>query len=345
MAHSGSSPIEPAADAGGGLLDLAAARALPKVELHLHLESCVEAAALAELAARLGAPLPCPAEDIYRFDTLAELLVRCEWWCDLFRTAEIAEGIAYGNAARLHADGVVYAEVMAGPRYWPHLTYDVLLAALCRGFDRAAADGLTDCRLIPTISRDQPPDWAEELVGWIGADGPQRIVGLGVDGDEHATGRTSPGLAPAYERAAGLGLGRTAHAGESSGPAGVRDALDLLGAQRIDHGVRAIEDPALVERLAAETVTLNVCATANIRLGLFPTLEAHPIGYLIDAGVPVTVNSDDCMALGISLPGELAMTAGLLGWTAADARAAMLRAVDAAFCDDARKRELRAAVG
>ncbi len=327
------------------MLDLAAARALPKVELHLHLESCVEAAALVALAEELDAPLPCPAEDIYRFDTLAELLVRCEWWCDLFRTAEIAERIAYDNAARLHRDGVVYAEVMAGPRYWPHLTYDVLLTALCRGFDRAAADSLADCRLIPTISRDQPPAWADQLVGWIGADGPERIVGLGVDGDERATGRTSPGLAPAYERAAGLGLGRTAHAGESSGPEGVRDALDLLGAERIDHGVRAIEDAALVDRLAAEAVTLNICATANVRLGLFPTLEAHPIGRLIEAGVPVTVNSDDCMALGISLPGELATTAGLLGWSEADARTAMVRAVDAAFCDEARKGELRAAVG
>ena len=105
------------------------------------------------LADELGVPLLRPRGELYRCDSLAELLEACEWWCDLFRTPEIAERIAYGAAARLHDDGVVYAEVSAGPRYWPHLPYPELLPALCAGFDRAAA---RRPRRLPAAADDQP---------------------------------------------------------------------------------------------------------------------------------------------------------------------------------------------
>src|SRR6185436_17837437 len=104
-------------------LTLDDARRVPKVELHLHVESLSSAATIEALADGLGVPLLRPRGELYRCDSLAELLEACEWWCDLFRTAEIAERIAYGAAQRLHADGVVYAEIAAGPRYWPHLPY------------------------------------------------------------------------------------------------------------------------------------------------------------------------------------------------------------------------------
>ena len=239
---------------------------------------------------------------------------------------------------------MVYAEVAAGPRYWPHVPYAELLPALCAGFDRAQRDGLADCRLLPTISRDQPAAWALELVDWIAAAGLPRVVGLGLDGDESATGRTGPVFAPAFERARAHGLGTTAHAGESSGPEGVRDALDVLGVRRIDHGVRAIEDPALVERLARDGVTLNVCPTPNVALGLYPGLDDHPLGALIAAGVPVTLGSDDACVYDITLAGELTAMGGRLGWTLADVERITRQAIDVAFCDDARKAELRALV-
>ena len=320
-------------------------RALLKVEIHVHLESSVEAETIAELAASLGEPMPRPVDRLYTYAGLDDLLRTCEWWCDLFRTPEIAEQIAYRDAARMAGDGIVYAEVMTGPRYWPHVRYSDLIPAVCAGFDRAADDGHTDCRLIPTISRDQPGEWAEELVDWLGRNAPPRVVGLGLDGDEQSTGLNSRQFARAYRQAAELGLGVTAHAGESSGPDGVRDVIDLLGVRRVDHGARAIEDAALVERLAGERVTLNMCPSSNVKLGIFPSLAEHPIGPMLAAGVPITVNSDDCLAVGITLPGELADVGASLGWTIDDVRAAQRRAVDVVFCDGDRAQELRELVG
>ena len=171
------------------------------------------------------------------------------------------------------------------------------------------------------------------------------MVGLGLDGDEEATGPNSPQFVRAYRRAGELGLGLTAHAGESSGPDGVRDVIDLLGVRRVDHGARAIEDPALVERLAGERMTLNMCPSSNVKLGIFPSLAEHPVGPMLAAGVPITVNSDDCLAVGITLPGELSDVGASLGWTIADVRAAQHRAIDVVFCDGGRARELRELVG
>jgi adenosine deaminase len=315
------------------------------VELHVHLESSLSAETIAELAAGLGVPMLRPVDRLYTYSSLEDLLRTCEWWCDLFRSAEIAEDIAYRAARQMAADGIVYAEVMAGPVYWRHIGYQSLLPALCEGFDRAYEDGHADCRLIPTISREQPGDWALEVVDWLGGRRLPRVAGLGLDGNEEGTGRTCPTFEPAFAAAAELGLGRTAHAGESSGPDGVRDALDILAVDRIDHGVRAIEDPALVERLAEERLTLNVCTGANIALGLYRDLSEHPVGRLMEAGVPVTVNSDDNRAINVDLPGEFVDVGRSLGWTMTDIEAATGRAIDAAFCDDRRAAELRAQVG
>ena len=152
-------------------------------------------------------------------------------------------------------------------------------------------------------------------------------------------GRTGPRFSRAYAIAGDAGLGRTAHAGESSGPAGVVDALDLLGADRIDHGIRAIEDPDLVARLAAEGVTLNVCVTSNCRR-MYPSVHAHPIGALLDAGVACTLNTDDPAPMACTLTGEYQLVADALGWDLADAAAVARRAVDAAFCEPATKTAL-----
>jgi adenosine deaminase len=167
-----------------------------------------------------------------------------------------------------------------------------------------------------------------------------RIVGLSIDGNEQAAGRTGPRFAHAFAKAREAGIATTAHAGESSGPEGVWDALDLLRVNRIDHGVRAAEDPKLLARLAREEIVLNVCLTSNLVL-LYPSIELHPLRKLLEAGVHATVNTDDPELLGITLTSEWAKVASLCGWTREDAVATTRRAIDAAFCDEAKKRELR----
>ncbi|MYJ14505.1 MAG: adenosine deaminase [Acidimicrobiia bacterium] len=320
--------------------DIEAIRSFPKVELHVHVEACLSAERIEALAAEFGVPMLRPAESLFVYATLAEFLDVYEWWCDLLRTAEIAEQLAYDAAAQLRADGIIYAEVLCGPRYWPHLRREPLIEALAAGFERAHCDGHADCRLTPSISREQSADWAMGLVEWLGASGPSRVVGLGLDGNEALLGRTSPNFAAAYARAAELGLGRTAHAGESSGPDGVWDALEHLHLDRVDHGVRSIEDPALVEHLAANGVTLNVTPTSNVITGLYPDVDHHPVGPLIEAGVPVTINSDDPKAMNVTLSGEFEKVSRSLDWRIADVEAATRRAVAAAFCDEDRSAAL-----
>ena len=158
-----------------------------------------------------------------------------------------------------------------------------------------------------------------------------------------AAGRTGPRFAQAFRRAGAAGLRRTVHAGESSGPEGVRDAIELLGADRIDHGVRAIEDPELVALLAERRIPLGVCPTSNLKLGVYPSIEAHPIDRLRRAGVVVSLNTDDPVLLGASLEGEYALCSRAFGWSEEDLRVLARNSIDASFADaDVRARLLEA---
>ena len=322
-------------------MDIGAIRAFPKVELHVHVEACLSAARIKDLAAEAGVPMLRPADSLFVYSSLADFLKTYEWWCDLLRTPEIAEQLAYDAAAQMGEDGIVYAEVLCGPRYWTHLRREPLIEALAAGFERAHRDGHADCGLTPSISREQSPEWAMGLVEWLGASGPSRVVGLGLDGNEELLGRTSPKFTEVYALAADLGFGRTAHSGESSGPDGVWDALEHLHLDRVDHGVRSIEDPALLEHLAERQITLNVTPTSNVVTGMYPDIDHHPVGPLIEAGVQVTINSDDPKAMKVTLSGEFAAVSRSLDWSLADVAAATRRAIDAAFCDQEKAALLR----
>jgi adenosine deaminase len=309
-------------------------RALPKAELHVHLEGTLSAARIAALCEEVGEPLPRPAESLFRFDGLSDFLAFLDWTCDLVRTPKIAAAIAYEYAERATRDGIVYAEVIINPTHWSRWELGELVEALTLGFERAHADGLAECHLLLSILREQSEADAVALVEWMGANRPRRVLGLSVDGNEARAGRTGPRFAPAYRLAGELGFGRTAHAGESSGPDGVRDALDLLDVDRIDHGVRAIDDPGIVQRLVERGTTLNVCVSSNL-VHLYPDLASHPINALRDAGVAITLNTDDPGYLGIDLTGDMCKVADGCGWSAGDLAAVSRNAINAAFCPPA----------
>ena len=171
-----------------------------------------------------------------------------------------------------------------------------------------------------------------------------RLAGLSIDGNEALSGRTGERFRPAFLAAGAAGFGCTVHAGESSGPEGVRDALDLLEADRLDHGVRAAEDPALVDRLVRERVPLNVCLTSNLTL-LYQRPEDHPLRQLLDAGAAVTLNRDDPTFLGgLTLTEELRRAAEFASMTRAELLACQETAVEAAFCSPETKAALRRAL-
>jgi adenine deaminase len=270
------------------------------------------------------------------------VLVRAmEMYDGYYKRVLVAEAAVVEFAQRASADGTIYSEVIINPTHWAGLGLADLCAGVAAGFDRAVADGLTECNILLSILRQQPAEEAEALAAFMTERRPHRVVGLSIDGNESAAGRTGPRFARAYAMAGEAGFGLTAHAGESSGADGVRDALDLLGVQRIDHGVRAVEDDDVVRRLVESNTTLNVCVSSNCRR-MYPDIGAHPIVPLLEAGVPVTLNTDDPAPLFNSLTEEFVLVAGHFDWSLGDAAAITRTAIDASFCSDATKAALTA---
>lgn len=317
----------------------AAIRALPKIELHVHLEGSIAISRIIELSAAAGEPLKKPVSSLFRTRTLDEFLANLDWMCSLVRSEAVARSLAIDFARYATGEGTVYAEVIVNPTHWRGMDAETLLAAISAGFDAAHAEGLCDVRILPSVLRQQPLSEAMRLVDVMNSLNHPRIAGLSVDGNQSRALDSSQRLAPAFVRAAALGFGCTAHAGESSGPEGVEAAIDLLGARRIDHGVRAVEDADLVERLVREHVTLNVCLVSNCHL-LYPDIDVHPVRRLLDAGVCCTLNTDDPVVLGTTLCDELQWAAAALGWDMGMFSHFQRNAIDAAFCSTRDKARL-----
>lgn len=316
---------------------------IPKLEMHIHLEGTIQPERVAAMAAARGEELPRPLDKLYLTQDLTDFLSTLDWVCSLVDSEQQVRDIAMDFARYCHEQNIIYSEVIINPTHWRGLPYEQLLPALNDAFDDAQQLGLADIRLLPSLLRQQSSAAAIAMVQWIGerkaAGWLNRVLGLSVDGNEAAAGPSAEKFAAAYALAKNLGLGCTAHAGESSGAEGVLEALDLLGAQRIDHGVRAIEDRAVVERLVRDKITLNICLSSNCTL-LYPGIDQHPIVDLVKAGVLITLNTDDPVVLKKTLNTELAWAADELGWSIEQLKALQLNAVYSAFCDDARKAQL-----
>jgi adenosine deaminase len=318
-------------------------RTLPKAEIHVHLEGCFEVQQVVELAEAAGEPLPRPPDRLFELPDLSALLRFLDWVCGLVRTPEQVERAAYGFAQREAASGVRYADLIFNPTHWPWRDrLGEFIGALDAGFTQAERDGLPKVGLCVSLLRQQSAREATELVEWLIERQPPRVVALSIDGNEAAAGRTGRRFAEAFRRAAEGGLHRTVHAGESSGPEGVRDALDLLGAERIDHGIRAIEDPALVERLVDTGIPLDVCPGSNVALGLYPDLSAHPIDALRAAGVRVSINTDDPAYMRTDLVTEYLATADAFGWESSILQQLARTSIEASFAEQGLKRSLLA---
>ncbi|MFT4307603.1 MAG: adenosine deaminase [Microbacterium sp.] len=340
-------------------------RALPKAEVHVHLEGSFALVDLLELARQNRVALPGPAATLFDVSThaafaapevttgggagagaggLTGFLRFLDWQCGLVRTREQAARVAYAFAARQSGSGIRYSDVIVNPTHWRAWQGRelALLDALAAGFDDAQADGLCIVNIAYSLLRAQSAATAEDAVRSLIAERPRRVVAVSVDGDEKVAGRTGERFRDAFALAASAGLHRTAHAGESSGPDGVWDALDLLRAERIDHGVRAVEDPALVRRLAEEGISLGVCPRSNVTLGIVPSWREHPLPRLLAAGVPITLNTDDPAPLGTTLEADWAVAAEQFRLTRDDLAGFARRSIQASFADDDTKRDLLA---
>jgi adenosine deaminase len=319
--------------------------ALPKAEIHVHLEGTFEVDDIVRLATEAGSPLPKPRDQLLRFDGgLGEFLQFLDWVCGLVRTREQLADLARRFSHRLAASGTRYADAIINPTHWPAWSKQIpqLIDALDAGFTEAEQSGLPPVGLCISLLRTQTADEAAELVNLLAALRHPRVVALSIDGNEAAAGRTGPRFADAFRRAGAAGLKRTVHAGESSGPEGVRDAIELLGADRIDHGVRAIEDASVVTLLAERRIPLGICPSSNLTLGLYQSLAEHPIDRLRRAGVPVSINTDDPALLEITLDDEYAACAAAFDWSDEDVRGIARTSIEASFAPATVKNDLLA---
>ncbi|MEU9306213.1 adenosine deaminase [Streptomyces sp. NPDC048256] len=269
---------------------------LPKAELHLHIEGTLEPELAFELAARNGVALPYADTDelrkAYQFEDLQSFLNLYYELMAVLRTERDFEDLANAYLARAAAQDVRHAEIFFDPQ--AHLARGVGMSTVVDGLWRAlgaseAEHGIST-RLILCFLRDES---AESALETLEAARPHldRITGVGLDSAE--VGHPPVKFREVYEAAAALGLRRVAHAGEEGPPEYITEALDVLGVERVDHGLRCMEDPALVERLVRERIPLTLCPLSNVRLRTVDVLADHPLPAMLDAGLLCTVNSDD----------------------------------------------------
>lgn len=273
-----------------------ALRELPKAELHLHIEGTLEPELALELAARNGVDLPFrDLDDLkarYRFANLQAFLDLYYQLMAVLRTREDFTDLMLAYLKHAHEDGVRRAEIFFDPQVHMNngLDYDVVLDGLLEGLRRGRERYGVDGGLIMCFLRDQPVESAERLLD-TAAPRADELLGVGLDSAE--VGYPPELFERVYARAAALGLHLVAHAGEEGPAEYVRQALDILHVERIDHGVHAIDEPELVRRVAREGIALTMCPLSNRRLQVVQDIRQLPIRAFMDAGVKVTVSSDD----------------------------------------------------
>lgn len=308
---------------------------MPKVELHVHLEGSMRPAVLLELARRNGVDLPAQDEAGLKkwfrfrdFEHFVQVYLTCS---RALRTPEDFQLLAGDFLAEQAYQNVVYSEV--------HFTIATHLAnganggevldALGEAVAQAERNFGVTMRLIPDVVRNVGPLVADRTLEWALAGRGRGVVALGLSGSEDRF--PNEPFREHFETARREGLRRVAHAGENAGPESIRSVLAVCGAERIGHGVRAVEDPSLVEELRDQGIPLEVCPTSNLCLGVVPDLASHPFDRLYRSGCQVTVNSDDPAFFSTNLTREYLRLHQTFGYSAAELAGLSLAALHRSF--------------
>jgi len=306
----------------------------PKIELHVHLEGTVRAAALREIAKRNDYALPDDLESLYRFRDFAHFIEVFELTAGALKTHDDFRQIVVDYAGEAASHGAVYLEGIFAPGLWRGLDTDEVFSGYCDGAQEAFERHGVAVRLTPDIPTVYSPEEAELVAGFAVAYRDRGVVGLGVGGLEYP----AEPFARAFALARDGGLGSVPHAGEHAGPKSVRTVLDGLAADRIRHGIRAVDDPGLVRELAGRGTVLDICPLSNLRTGAVHSLEEHPLPRLVAAGVRCSISTDDPAMFDTDLTRdyEAAESLGL------SPRAAYEAGVAGALCDEDTRARLRA---
>ncbi len=315
----------------------------PQAELHVHLEGTVPPELVRHIAARNGLPLPdrlLGVDGRFRYADFIDFLRTYDLAASVIRTRQDYRDVTFEYLCSCASGGAIYVELTASPDHAAivGLSDGEHLEGIARGIDDARRDTGIEARILVTAVRDLGVERAIRIARYAAGRPHPYVVGFSMAGDE--AGFPAGEFAEVFAIAAGASLGCTIHAGEWQGPESVRAALELPIA-RIAHGVRAVEDPELVSELAARGTVLECCPTSNVVLGVYPSYEEHPLPQLRDAGVKVTLGSDDPPYFGATIEGEYEVCTQRMGFSEDDLRDITRTAIDAAFCDDGLRTALR----
>ncbi|MGW1819609.1 adenosine deaminase [Streptomyces sp. NPDC002125] len=317
---------------------------LPKAELHLHIEGTLEPELAFALAARNGVDLPyADTEELrkaYLFEDLQSFLDLYYSLMAVLRTEEDFAELADAYLARAAAQGVRHAEIFFDPQAHTDrgVPIGTVIEGLGRALDRSEETHGISTQLIMCFLRDKSEESALET---LEASKPylHRISAVGLDSAE--VGHPPAKFREVYAAATALGLRKVAHAGEEGPPEYIREALDVLGVERIDHGLRCMEDPELVDRLVSERIPLTLCPLSNVRLRAIDVLEQHPLRAMMDAGLLCTVNSDDPAYFGGYVGDTFHAVHEALGLDQEHLRTLARNSFEAAFLDHDEERRAR----
>ena len=320
------------------------AERLPKVELHLHIEGTLEPELMFALADRNGVTLPYDTvEDLraaYNFENLQDFLDLYYQGANVLQKQEDFFDLAWAYFTRVHRDNVEHAELFFDPQ--THTERGVPMATVFEGLTAACTKAQQELNISSSLilcflrhlSDDAAVKTLRDALPYR-----EHFIGVGLDSAE--VGNPPERFADAFALARTEGLRRVAHAGEEGPPEYIWGALDTLQVERIDHGVRCLEDAKLVERLAAERIPLTVCPLSNIKLRVFEDLSQHNLPQLLDAGLCATINSDDPAYFGGYMNENFVQCQQALELSDAQLHLLAENAIEASFASDTRKAELR----
>ncbi|MEU8016876.1 adenosine deaminase [Micromonospora parva] len=318
---------------------------LPKVELHVHHVGSASPRIVAELAARHEGRTPVPTDPdalaaYFEFRDFAHFIEVYLSVVDLIRDPEDVWILTHEVARELARQQVRYAELTITP--FSHVRRGIAAPAFCEAIEdarkRARADFGIELQWCFDIPGEAGLPAAEETLRIALDERPDGLVSFGLGGPEIGVPR--PQFRPYFDQARAAGLRSVPHAGETTGPQTVWDALNELGAERIGHGISAAQDPQLLAYLAERQIGMEVCPTSNVRTRAVATLDEHPLPRLVEAGLLVTINSDDPPMFGTTLNDEYAVAAHLLGIGAEGLAGLARNAVTASFLDPAGKQRI-----
>lgn len=317
---------------------------LPKAELHVHIEGTLEPELMFQLAERNGYELPFANVDevraAYRFIDLQSFLDIYYQGAAVLQTPSDFYNLMSAYLDRAHADGVRYAEIFFDPQI--HLTRGVGFEVFMEGFRGAIADSSVSADLILCFLRHLSGREALDTIRMAERhlDG---VIAVGLDSSERD--RPAHLFQAAFQHARSLGLRGVAHAGEEGPPSYVIDALDVLGVERIDHGVRSLEDPDLVDRLVREQTPLTICPLSNVALRVVDRLADHPLPRMLDLGMHVSVNSDDPAYFGGYIGDNYEALAATFGWGIEELGDIARMSITSTFLEEGRKVALIEEIG